>query len=136
MRRQFKLASYLILIFTVIVSCSKKENSPAGTPTINLPPFQVNREYYWANAWQKTATGYEMIIEPLRLTDSAINKGIRVHVAIESEMDPFERLPITLNYAYYPDTINLSYTAVPGKLTVIAKTSVNITWPSDVFIQY
>jgi len=129
--------SLLIALLIITSSCSKSTSLPKpDRATEPLPPFMLNREYFWRHPWQKTSTGYEMILRASALTDSAINKGIKVHVAIESEMMPFERLPVTLNYAFFPDTINLSYTAMPGQLQIFAKTSVNIHWLSDVFIQY
>jgi hypothetical protein len=133
----YNLAGCLIIIFTVVFSCSKKGSPLIDRPTVSPSPFEANREYYWGNAWQKTIMGYEMIIPSSRLTDSVINKGIRVGLAIYSSWSVFQTLPVTLyDPVSLPDTINLSYTAIPGDLKVVAKTAVNITWPSDVFIQY
>ena len=70
------------------------------------------------------------------LTDSAINRGIDVGVAVYSDWDPFEKLPF--NYYDYDkkDTIHLSYDVRAGQLQVIAKASFKITYPSDVYIEY
>ena len=138
MKSQIHLLSSLIAVLIITSSCSKSKSLP--TPDRHVAPqwpFMVNRDYFWGEGWQKTATGYEMKLPTQRLTDSAINKGIRVGLAIFSDWSGFETLPFTIDDpSYYADTINLSYTAIPGNLTVVAKTSVNITWASDVFIQY
>lgn len=135
MKSQIHLLSFLTALLIITSSCSKNESLPlTDRPVEPLPTYMVNREYFWRHYWQKTSTGYEMILHASALTDSAINKGIKVHVAIDSEMMPFEQLPATLYY--YPDTINLSYTAVPGKLNIFAKTSMTLVGPADVFIQY
>lgn len=71
------------------------------------------------------------------MTDSAINKGISVGLAIYSDWSVFETLPFTIDDpTWLRDTINLSYTVTPGKLQIFAKTTDDITWASDVFIQY
>lgn len=137
MKSQIHLPGFLFALLIITFSCSKSKSLPMpDRPIEPLPGYMVNREYFWRHYWQKTATGYEMILRSSALTDSAINKGIKVHVAIESEMMPFERLPVTLNYSGYPDTISLSYTPVPGRLNIFAKTSMTLVGPADVFIQY
>lgn len=136
MKSKIQLVSFLIALL-ITFSCSKNKGLPINDRPIEpLPPYMVNREYFWGQGWQKTVTGYEMKLSTQRLTDSSINKGIRVHVTIDSEMIPFEPLPVTLNYAGYPDTINLSYTAAPGRLHIFARTSMIFRGPADVFIQY
>ena len=136
MKSGSKFYSCLLIAFLVIISCSKQEIHPADRPLYLQPAFELKKEYFWAQSWQKISTGHEMSFLSSRLTDSAISKGINISVAIESEMTPFERLPTTINYPWLRDSIVLSYTIVQGKLTILAKTSIDIMWPSDVFIYY
>jgi hypothetical protein len=128
-----------LLVFAgsaILLSC-KKENLTITDHISDPPPFVPDRDYFWGQPWQKTSTGYEMKLQASRLTDSAINKGIRVGLAIYSDWSNFETLPFTINDpSWLRDTINLSYTVTPGKLQIFAKTTVDITWSSDVFIQY
>lgn len=119
------------------ISCYKEKHFPIDRPIDNSQYFINNREYFWAQSWQRSANGYEMILQTQMLTDSVINRGIKVGVAVYSERSRFEILPVTINDpSWLTDTIQLSFTVTPGKLKVLSKTSVNITWPSDVFIQF
>ena len=140
MRTPFKLFCCVITLFLINTSCSKSDISPhnvVNVINVSVPPaLPSNREYFWDQSWQKTSTGYEMKLQTQRLTDSVINQGIQVSLAIYSEMTVFEILPSMINDPSLPDTINLSYTATPGELKVFAKTTVNITWQSDVSIVY
>ena len=136
MKSNFKFYCCLLTTFLFIISCSKQEIHPIDRPVFLPSPFELKMEYVWAQPWQKTSTGQQMAIQSLRLTDSAIRKGITVSVAFESEMSVFEKLPTIINYPWLSDTVDLSYTIVPGKLTILAKTSFDIAWPSDVMIYY
>ena len=120
-----------------IISCKKEEHLAIDRPIDNSQYFINNREYFWAQSWQRSPNGYEMTLQTQMLTDSVINKGIKVGVAIYSEMSRFEPLPVTIDYSTRPgDTVQLTYTVMPGKLKVLAKTPATITWASDVFIQF
>jgi uncharacterized protein (UPF0305 family) len=80
--------------------------------------------------------GHEIHLDTWKLTDSTINKGINVYVAIWTEMTTFERIPLIFYDFLQKDTIHLSYTAIPGQLQVIAEAPFEITYLSDVFIEY
>lgn len=138
MKTQHKLLTYLAITCITILSCTKNHSAPMTDRRIDpLPPYLVARDYFWGEPWQKPPTGYEIKLQSKHLTDSAIRKGIRVGVAIFSDGSNFETLPFTINDpSYFRDTINLTYSALPGQLQVFAKTTVTITWPSDIFIQY
>ena len=75
----------LSLSFT---SCKKEKEI---TIPVSIPPTQPggmlngNEEYFWGNPWQKNVNDYEMKIETARLTDLALNSGIKVYAAIYSD---------------------------------------------------
>jgi hypothetical protein len=93
-------------------------------------------QYFWDNPWEKDSNNYVIKVESFRLTDSAISRGIEVYVAEYSDWSPFRQLPLTLYDPSLPDTVNLSFTAAPGEVQVIAKAPFAITWRGDVFIKY
>ena len=96
-----------------------------------------NKEYFWKYSWQKdSVNSYQMIVNTWRLTDSAINRGVKVYVAIYTDWSPFERVPQTLHDVFLPDTVNLTYGVTAGHLKVFAKAPFEITWPSDIMIEY
>lgn len=133
--------AYLAALFTIIISCNKdigERTNPIQGPSPQTIVYAVdNKEYFWNQPWQKTSTGYEIKIQTTSLTDSAINKGISVGLAIYSDWSVFETLPFTIDDpTWLRDTINISYTVTPGKLQIFAETTDDITWASDVFIQY
>lgn len=139
MKSRYKSFIWPMAVFMIITSCDKSAvTPPAQVNTTSSPPFTaLDREYFWGLSWQKTSNGYEMKIQTPRLTDSAINNGIKVGVAIYSDWSVFDVLPFTINDpSWLRDTINLSYIATPGKLQVFATTSVDITWASDVSILF
>jgi hypothetical protein len=126
----------LLILVLVNFSCKKERYLPLNRPIDNSNYYLENREYFWGQSWQRMPNGYAMTLQTQMLTDSVINRGIGVGVANYSELSRFEILPFTIDDPLLPDTIQLSYTVTPGRLEVFAKTSVNITWLSDVFIQY
>ena len=138
MKSQYRFFHSLIIIIAIITACSRKQDYlPIDRPIDNSQYFINNREYFWGESWQRRPSGYEMTLQTQMLTDSVINKGIGVGVRIYSERGRFETLPVTIDDpSWLTDTIQLSCTVTPGKLKVFAKTSVNITWPSDVYIQF
>ena len=135
MKVKSTLVVSLVIVFMAVVACSKKHEEIL-TQTPPAPTHGDNKEYFWGLGWQKTTSGYEINLESPQLTDSAINKGIRVEVAIFTDWSVFRQLPLTFSEASLADTINLSYTAVPGRLKVIAKAPFEIDWQSDVRIGY
>ena len=131
--------SITILSILVLVnfSCKKEKYSPLNRPIDNSNYYLENREYFWGQSWQRIPNGYEMTLQTQMLTDSVINRGIEVGVRIYSERSRFETLPVAIDDpSWLTNTIQLSCAVTPGRLKGFAKTSVNITWPSDVFIQY
>lgn len=124
----------MLLLF--VVSCSKEEvGTVANRPVVVQPPpaLRVDEEYFWAQDWQKTTRGQEIIVTSSRLTQAAIDKGIDVSVAIYTEMTLFTWLPTIITMT---DKIELLYTVEPGKLYVIARTSTPLNFQSDVCIRY
>jgi len=131
----------LILSVLIISSCSKDvelKTNPNPNPTPSFPSGIINgnKEYFWGRLWQQTSDGQEIFVETWRLTDSAINNGITIYAAIYNDWSSFHPLPLTLNEPGLTDTVNLSYTIIPGKVKVIAKAPFPITWLSDVMIEY
>lgn len=133
----YKYLTCLVLV-SVIASCANKVNYfLIERPAENSQFLINNREYFWAESRQRTANSLEMVLQTQQLTDSIINKGLKVGVAIYADSSRFETLPVTLDDpSWLGDTIQISYTVLPGKLNVFAKTSLNLSWRSDVFIQY
>lgn len=124
----------MLLLF--VVSCSKEEvGTVANRPVVVQPPaaLRVDEEYFWAQDWQKTTRGQEIIVTSSRLTQAAIDKGIDVSVAIYTEMTLFTWLPTIITVT---DKIELLYTVEPGKLYVIARTPTPLNFQSDVCIRY
>jgi hypothetical protein len=120
-------------------SCKKPGYGTISGASDPLPPpsySDLNREYYWGRQWRKDSNDYEIKIEASRLTDSALNKGIKVYVAIYSDWSFFEQMPLTLNDADLPDTANLSFNAMPGSLQIIARAPFVLNWSSDILIEY
>lgn len=124
----------LLVTLLFIVSCSKPEIHPIDRPV--FPPFDLKSEYFRAQAWQKISTGYQMSIQSSRLTDSAMNKGVKVSVALYSDWSTFYLIPSTLYDQDLPDTVTISYSVIPGQLKLIALAPFDITWKSDVLIEY
>lgn len=128
--------SLLFMLLLFVVSCSKEEvGTVANRPVVVQPPpaLRVDEEYFWAQDWQKTTRGQEIIVTSSRLTQAAIDKGIDVSVAIYTEMTLFTWLPTIITMT---DKIELLYTVEPGKLYVIARTSTPLNFQSDVCIRY
>ena len=71
---------------------------------------------------------------PDRLTQEALDKGIVVSVAIDTEMTTFAQLPATIKWPW--GDIQLSFKAEPGKIYVIAQAPYDLTLQSDVRVQY
>jgi hypothetical protein len=137
MRKQFYTVILFIGTTLLICSCSK-EPTPVSIdrPNIPPPPPVPVKEYFWEKAWQKTGNDFEIKLQSPALTDSAINKGIKVQVAIYTDWSLFNDIPLTLTEIGLPDTVNLSYSVQPGNLRIVAKAPFEITWPSDVVIVY
>ena len=138
MNPHLKKISFSFFISVIIfLSCSKNGGLKTN-PTPSFPSGMVigNKEYFWRSSWQKTSEGQEILVETWRLSDSAINRGVTIHAAIYSDWSPFNPLPLTLHELGLPDTVNLTYTIIPGKVKVIAKAPFTITWLSDVMIEY
>lgn len=132
------LSSLLVLIISIaFVACSKEKARPAGWPV--LPPQVLpvdDREYYYGVAWTKDSSGYEIDLGLARLTDTMISRGVTVYVAMYSDWSPFYSLPLTVSEVFLPDTVNLTYTLTSGNLKVVARTPLNINWPSDISVKY
>jgi hypothetical protein len=132
------LFSYLIVLLTIITSCTKDDETNYTTPPSDYrstPPsytayVDTTREYHWAQSWAPTLKGQEIQISSSRLTKAAIDKSIVIYVAIYTEMTTFLPIPATI------DSIELSYVAEPGHLYVIAKTARVLNFESDVYIQF
>jgi hypothetical protein len=136
MKSQLQLFGCLILILTIVTSCSKNPEPDRPNPAVVLPPSPPDREYFWVQRWDSTSRGYEIHLNIARLTQTEINRGIDVGVAVYSDWDPFVKIPFDYYDYGQKDTIHLSYNAIPGQLQVIAKASFKIEYPSDVFIEY
>lgn len=139
------------IIIAVIAACNKDPQIvPFTSPSPHTPPpgpagmWIDNKEYFWGCPWKQDSSTYRMTVVTINLTDSALIKGIKVFAAISTDWDPFYQLPGTLNYYYTSaaDTINLSYSVIPGnaqspgKLTVVAKPSFSLSGAGDVMILY
>jgi hypothetical protein len=130
------LISLLFLLLLLSVSCSKEDvRTVANRPVVVQTPagLRFDEEYFWAQDWQKTARGQELIVTSGRLTQAAIDKGVDVSVAIHTEMTLFTWLPTIITLT---DNIELLYKVEPGKLYVIARTSTLLNFQSDVCIRY
>ena len=128
--------SFLVVLIIIFVSCKKEKESITYPPAPPQVPVSVNREYFWGIPWQKDSSGYVMNLDLGRLTDTAINRGVKVYVAIYSDWSFFYQLPQTLSDPFLTDTINLTFNLIPGHVQVFAKTPVEIKWPSDISILY
>ena len=137
MKTHLRLFSDLLVLSIIVLSCSKDDHvkSTPPPPILNPPP-KDKKEYFWGQTWDTTSRGYVININTARLTQAEINKGINVGIAVYSDWDPFVTMPFNYYYDGQTDTIRLSYIAVPGQLQIIAKTSLEIKYPSDVLIEY
>ena len=142
MKLRLQQMSFLVLLVIANIFCSKHPEvigGPGPNPPAPAPPtgmLRGDKEFFFGRTWEKTSSGFEMKLATSMLTDSAIRRGIDVYVAIYWDWSPYNKLPVTLNDIDLPDTVNLRYDAMPGKLQVFAKAPFNINWASDVFIQY
>ena len=141
MKLQLQFLSYLVVLLITIASCSKDKEVRTYPPAsvVSSPPsgFIVgNKEYFWARPWHKTSRGYEIHLDTWKLTDSTINKGINLYVAIWTEMTTFDSIPLTFYEYTQSDSVHLSYTAIRGQLQVIAEAPFEVRYVSDVFIEY
>jgi hypothetical protein len=125
----------LLWVLLIIGACNKDEVA-MPTPPAGLPAYTYPGEIFWAVPWNKTATGYEIVLNSKRLTQAAINKGVDVSVALWTEMTPFMQIPTTTYDLVQKDTINLSFAVKPDTLRVLAKAPFDITYESDVLIHY
>ena len=144
MKIQVSVVCCLLVLFLTITSCNKdgevKNNLfPINNPSSPSQPSGIivgNREYFWGNAWHRTSNGYAINLNTWRLSDSAINRGINIHVAFWTEMTTFEKTPLAFYNFLQRDTVHLSYIAIPGQLQVIGHGALDTTDKSDVFIEY
>lgn len=142
MKWDFRLVLCIAVLFVVINSCHKYDevradwNIPIGNPAPGTPASSVHRDYYWGLTWQQTARGYEIAIDSWKITDSAINRGINVHLAIFTEMTTFQKLPLSFYDQVRRDSVHLSYTATRGQILVLARATFNLNYASDVMIEY
>ena len=123
-----------MLAFITITSCIKYNE---GTYSPGQPPIPSNQDHFWGQRWDTTSRGYEIHLNAPRLTQDQIIRGINVGIAILTVDDsPWVRIPLSYYEVFLPDTVHLSYEALPGMLNVIARTSFEITFRSDVYIEY
>jgi len=124
----------------MVLSCKKDTYPKPGWRPNNPAPrsgyLVDNKEYFWGVNWHKTSTGYETDFDTGNLTDSAINRGVTVYVAMWTEMTTFQQIPSIFYDFGRNDSIHLSYTAAPGKLKVFAETPLGVDYQSDVLIEY
>src|SRR5258705_9835462 len=93
------------LMALIFFACTKHRDPIIAQPyTGPVSPLIASKEYFWRYTWQKDfANGYEIMnVDSWRLTDSAINKGIKIYVAIETEWSRFERISQTLYDPFLP----------------------------------
>jgi len=139
MKKQFKLLTFGVTIIVTIMACDKEPKSYSPLPQPLPQPttfFEGYKEYFWAQKWRKTSTGYEMNLNPLMLTDSAIRKGLKVSVAMWTEMTTYDSVPSIFYDFVRKDSVRLSYTATQGELKMFAKTALELNYESDVLIEY
>jgi hypothetical protein len=137
MKLQLQPFSYLLALLLAITSCSKDPGVTSPPNPSIPPPIPVNREYFWDQRWNATSRGYEIHLDTWNLTQQEINRGIDVYVALSTEMSLFNKIPNSVLEPFFPDTVHLSYTAIPGHLQVIATASFDMTGDeSDLFIEY
>ena len=145
MKRHWILYPLLVVGLTLAASCGKEDAPIPNAPT--PPPLPVpvtpagpvahgNQDYFWGYPWSKTSAGYEIKLRTDRLTQDAINRGIKVHVAIWTEMSTFFPIPSRYYEPLHQAYVELSYTAAPGELQVLAKAPFEVKYESDVFIEY
>ena len=138
---QINVFSCLLFLSLTALFCRKEKDArPYSPPSTGLPPpsgYVVdNKEYFWAVVWHKTTRGYETDLDTGRLTDSTINRGVNVSVAMWTEMTTFQQVPSIFYDFVRNDSIHLSYTVAPGKLQVLAETPLGVDYQSDVLIEY
>ena len=112
-------------------------NPPPSVPPQTSSGFIIgNKEFFYSIPWKKDSSGFKMELDTRRLTDTVINKGVNVSLAINTDWSPFRQLPLTLNDPFLADTINRTYSLMPGQVKIFAKTPLDIKWASDVIIEY
>jgi hypothetical protein len=134
-----KIIITLFAFFVLLAACKKEAGLKdlSSNPTLPYSSIDHNQEYFWMRGWTKlSGNKYKSIINTSRLTDTVLNRGISVWVAVYSDWDPFEQLPFTSNNSFLADTIRFSYTAIPGRVEIIAETALILDWPSDFLIKY
>lgn len=115
-------------------SCQKDDAVPLQAPSVRS--VWGAKQYFWINYWEAGPQGYQLKLKPDGLTQQAIDKGIRVYVAMWSETTPFEPLPTVFSIPSQGVKIELFYTARPGELRIIAQSPSSIPYPSDVYIEF
>ena len=137
MKIRIQYVSCLVGLMITIASCFKdgKEMMPytSQMPSEIIPD---NIEFFYGIPWQKDSSGFTMELDTRRLTDTVINKGVNVSLAINADWSSFRQLPLTLTDPFLTDTINLTYSLMPGQVKIFAKTPLDIKWASDVIIEY
>jgi len=137
MKKELKLLTF-VLAANIIISCGKERHYPPLPQPAPQPItfFEANKEYFWAQKWSKTSTGYETHLSPSMLTDSTIRQGIKVSVAMWTEMTQYDSIPSIFYDFSRKDSVHLSYKATPGELKVFARTALELNYESDVLIEY
>jgi len=139
MKKEFKLLTIGLTIIVTIMACDKERKNYSPLPQPSPQPitfFEANKEYFWAQKWRKTSTGYEINLNPSMLTDSTIRKGVKVSVAMWTEMTTYDSIPSVFYDFVRKDSVHLTYIATPGELKVFARTALELNYESDVLIQY
>jgi len=137
MIRKLKLTGYITLLFMAIAGCSKDpEPVPLRDRLGPPPPRSPYQEIFWGKKWQKITGGYEIKVQSTSLTDSVINKGISVFVALITDWTPFYQVPSTMSDISLPDTVNVTYTATRGQLQLFAKAPFEMNFESDVMFRH
>jgi hypothetical protein len=141
MKMRIQYVGCLVGLMITIASCFKDGEGISNPPSSNSSQTSSeliigNREFFYGIPWQKDSSGFKMELDTRRLTDTVIKKGVNVSLAINTDWSSFRQLPLTLNDPFSTEVIDLTYLLMPGRLKIFAKTSLDITWASDVIIEY
>ncbi len=129
--------SCLVALMIIIASCFKDGEGMTPDPSQTQSEIIIDKkEFFYGIPWQKDSSGFKMELDSWRLTDTVINKRVSVSLAIYTDWSSFCPIPFTLSGPDLTDTINLTYSLIPGQLKIFAKTPLDINWASDVMIEY
>lgn len=137
-----KNISILLLLALIIgtctfTACHKPEiQQPNNPPVVGTLP-KVTKEFF-AQPWQRSANGFEILYKSTRITQEQIGSGFDVTVAVIGAGEgPWIKLPAIYADANITDTVRLSFQVAPGELKISAQTNFNLTNHSaDVQIDY